>query len=123
MDELAAGVLADDDDSELSTVFTAQLEAWFQLEYSRESIRVQYQLMVSMGKQDGGGDPNIAPMVASYGRVREEMKVLEGMMLEAFKDSEATDMDSVLAASHYYPSKGIAFSAPEGLKKRLVKGR
>lgn len=115
--ELEAGMANADVD--IGITFTAQLDAWFALRYQMESIRVQYQRMVAMGNRSEK-EPNLKPVIAQFGSIKEEMDILESLMiklLDAEKPPESAV--NILNASHYYPSKGIGYAVPEGLKRRL----
>ena len=116
--ELEAGM--SEDQIDLNVTFTAQLDAWFTLNYQRESIRVQYQRMVAMGKRSDK-DPNLKPVIAQFGAVNEEMEVLESLMIDLLGvRNDPESVVKIVNASHYYPSKGIAYTVPEALKTRLL---
>lgn len=121
IDELEAGM--SEDHVDINVTFTAQLDAWFALNYQKESIRVQYQRMVAMGKRTEQ-DPNLQGVITQFGNVKEEMDVLEELMIDLINsESDPELMTRMLNASHYYPSKGIGYTAPEGLKTRLQPAR
>ncbi len=114
--ELESGMLLDEIDPEAA--FTAQLESWFAMHYQRESVRVQYQRMVAMGKRKGE-DPNLAPVVRQYGLVKYEMDVIEDLMSELLGAQESDVKERLIDGNHYYPTRGVTFTLPESLKTRL----
>lgn len=119
--ELEAGM--SEDDVDVNVAFTAQLDAWFALNYQKESIRVQYQRMVAMGKR-AEKDPNLKGVISQFGNVKEEMDVLEELMINLLDSENDPELITrMVNASHYYPSKGIGYTAPEGLKIRLQPAR
>lgn len=108
-----------EDIADINVTFTAQLDAWFALHFQKESIRVQYQRMVAMGKRSDK-DPNLQSVITQFGGVKEEMDVLEELMSDLINSEDDPELITrMLNASHYYPSKGIGYTAPEGLKARL----
>ncbi len=115
--ELQAGML--EDSSDLESAFTAQLEAWFKLNYEKESVRVEYQRMVAIGK-NVNQNVNLKPVIERFGRVKDELVIIESLMTDLCKtETNPEVIDKLLSNSHYYPPNGVAFKAPESLKKRL----
>lgn len=116
--ELEAGMSEDSSDPEAT--FTAQLEAWFQLEYGKESIRVQYQRMVAMGKRTEN-DPNLKPVIERFGNAKLELEIVELLMKDLLDGQDGPEsVTKMLNTAYYYPTRGVTFSVPDGLKKRLI---
>ena len=115
--ELNAGV--EDDTSNPHVTFASQLDIWFQLDYSREGTRVQYQRMVAMGKKSDT-DPNIKPVIAQFVSVKEEMAVIEDLMVDVLRTLDVETQVKMLDAAHYIPQKGITLQVPAELRTRLL---
>ncbi|KKN71177.1 hypothetical protein LCGC14_0423400 [marine sediment metagenome] len=121
MAELNTGIESDAPEPGVS--FAVQLDVWFQLDYGREGIRVQYQRMVAMG-QKTDNEPNLKPVIAQFAAVKEEMAVVEDLMagvLEALDNDDARI--KMLDGVHYIPQKGITLQVPAELRARLLKGK
>lgn len=116
--ELESGMAPDESDPE--AVFTAQLEAWFKVDYEKEFIRVQYQRMVAIGKRVDQ-NINLDPVIEQFGQAKMELDVIEGLMVDFLKaELDFEVIKRMVEKSHYYPPRGVAYNVPDNLKKRLL---